>query len=151
MPPKQTKRATGTVGEGAAGKKAKATQHVGGQSVSEKSQVTRGSKNVFEKSNSKTQYFVREVKGRRMTWRGGTTILDALNRAVARGDPLMWWKQHVQEFRHLTRMARQHLSVPATSSSHERLFSSVGLVKSDLWGSLLDTTLIDVMWAKQAP
>ena len=25
------------------------------------------------------------------------------------------------------------------------------LVKSDLWGSLLDTTLIDVMWAKQAP
>ena len=25
------------------------------------------------------------------------------------------------------------------------------LVKSDLWGSLLDTTLIDVMWTKQAP
>ncbi len=41
MPPKQTKRATGTVGEGAAGKKAKATQHAGGQSVSEKSQATR--------------------------------------------------------------------------------------------------------------
>jgi hypothetical protein len=70
MPPKQTKRATGTVGEGAAGKKAKATQHTGGQSVSEKSQVTRTSKNVFEKSNSKTQYFVREVKGRRMTKNG---------------------------------------------------------------------------------
>jgi hypothetical protein len=69
MPPKQTKRATGTVGEGAAGKKAKATQHAGGQSVSEKSQATRTSKNVFEKSNSKTQYFVREVKGRRMTKR----------------------------------------------------------------------------------
>jgi hypothetical protein len=27
----------------------------------------------------------------------------------------------------------------------------VGLVKSDLRGSLLDTTLIDVMWVKQAP
>ncbi len=38
-----------------------------------------------------------------------------------------------------------------TSASPERLFSSVGLVKSDLRGSLLDTTLIDVMWAKQAP
>jgi hypothetical protein len=38
-----------------------------------------------------------------------------------------------------------------SSSSPERLFSSVGLVKSDLWGSLLDTTLIDVMWAEQAP
>jgi hypothetical protein len=50
MPAKQTKRATGTVGEGAAGKKAKATQHAGGQSVSEKSQATRTSKNVFEKS-----------------------------------------------------------------------------------------------------
>ena len=66
-------------------------------------------------------------------------------------DPLMWWKQHVQEFPRLARMARQHLTVPATSASPERLFSSVGLVKSDLWGSLLDRTLIDVMWAKQVP
>ena len=70
IPPKQTQRATGTVGEGASGKKAKVTQHAGGQSASEKSQVTRTSKNVFEKSNSKTQYFVREVKGRRMTKNG---------------------------------------------------------------------------------
>ena len=58
------------MGEGEAGKKAKATQHAGGQSVSEKSQVTRTSKNLFEKSNSKTQYFVREVKGTRMTKNG---------------------------------------------------------------------------------
>ncbi len=70
MPPKQTKRAKGTLGNGATGKKAKTTQHAGGQCVSEKSQVTRTSKNVFEKSNSKTQYFVREVKGRRMTKNG---------------------------------------------------------------------------------
>ena len=66
-------------------------------------------------------------------------------------DPLMWWKQHQQEFPRLARMTRQYLAVPASSSSPERLFSSVGLVKSDLWGSLLDSTLIDVMWAKQAP
>jgi hypothetical protein len=70
IPSKQTKRATGTVGEGATGKKAKATQHAGGQSVGEKSQSTRTGKNVFEKSNNKTQYFVREVKGRRMTRNG---------------------------------------------------------------------------------
>ena len=70
MSPKQTKRAKGTVGEGAVGKKAKTTQHAGGQCVSEKSQATRTSKNVFEKSNSKTQYFVREVKGRWMTKNG---------------------------------------------------------------------------------
>ena len=70
MPPKQTKRVKGTVGEGSTGKKAKATQYVGGQSVSEKSQATRTSNNLFEKSNTKTQYFVREVKGRRMTKNG---------------------------------------------------------------------------------
>ena len=66
-------------------------------------------------------------------------------------DPLMWWKQHVPEFPHLARMTRQHLAVPATSASPERLFRSVGFVKSDFRGSLLDTTLIDVMWSKQAP
>jgi len=66
-------------------------------------------------------------------------------------DPLMWWKQHVQEFHRFVRMARKYLTVPATSVSPERLFSSVGLVNCDLRGSLLDTTLIDVMWAKQAP
>ena len=35
--------------------------------------------------------------------------------------------------------------------SPERLFNSVGLVKGDLRGGLLDTTLIDVMWSKQSP
>jgi hypothetical protein len=57
----------------------------------------------------------------------------------------------MQEFPPLARMTRQYLAVPATSASPERLFSSVGLVKSDLRGRLLDTTLIDVMWSKQAP
>ena len=66
-------------------------------------------------------------------------------------DPLMWWKQHQQEFPRLARIVRQYLAVPVSSVSPERLFSSVGLVKSDLWGRLLDSTLIDVMWAKQAP
>ena len=36
------------------------------------------------------------------------------------------------------------LTAPATSVSPESLFSSVGLVKSDFRGNLLDTTLIDV-------
>ena len=66
-------------------------------------------------------------------------------------DPLMWWKQYVKEFLRLAGMVRQYLPVSASSASPERLFSSVGLVKSDLRGSLLDTTLIDVMWAKQVP
>ena len=68
-------------------------------------------------------------------------------------DPLMWWNQHVQasEFTRLARMSRQHLAVPVTSASPERLFRSVGIVKSDFRGRLLDNTLIDVMWAKQVP
>ena len=48
-----TKRAKESVGEGETGKKTKVTQHEGGQSVSEKSQVTRTSKNLFEKSGSR--------------------------------------------------------------------------------------------------
>jgi len=39
-----TKRAKGSLREGEAGKKAKATKHAGGKSVSEKSQATRTSK-----------------------------------------------------------------------------------------------------------
>ena len=84
----------------------------------------------------------------------GETELNAYMRVqqvVNDTDPLMWWKQHQEEFPRLARMARQYLAVPASSASPERLFSSVGLVKSDLRGRLLDTTLIDVMWAKQAP
>jgi hypothetical protein len=227
--PKQTKRTTGTVGEGAADKKAKATQHAGGQSVSEKSQATRTSKNVFEKSIGAEHHTGDYVKNKAeevllklgiakvghddgifqkvadndsnmvKDWHSLPCIDHTVERSIRmllvepkvkesfdKGkkvvtffksstighndlakvkkelytrvqqvpldtDPLMWWKQHVQEFPRLTRMARQHLAVPATSASPERLFSSVGLVKSDLRGSLLDTTLIDVMWAKQAP
>ncbi len=62
-----------------------------------------------------------------------------------------WWKQYPQEFPDLDRMARQYLTVPATSAFPERFFSRVGLVQTDLRGSLLDTTMIDLMWAKQAP
>ncbi len=60
---------------------------------------------------------------------------------------------YLTEFPRLTRMTRQYLtvSVTSTSTSPERLFSSVGFVKSDLWDRLLDTTSIDVMWVKQAP
>ena len=55
------------------------------------------------------------------------------------------------EFLDLSRMTRQYLVVPATSASPERFFSRVGLVQTDLRGNLLDTTMIDLMWSKQAP
>ena len=66
-------------------------------------------------------------------------------------DPLMWWKQHQEEFPDLARMTRQYPTVPATSTSPERFLSRVGLVQTDLCGGLLDTTMIDLMWAKQSP
>ena len=75
MSGKPTNRTKGSVGEGESGKKAKVTQHAGDQSVSEKSQVTRTSKNLLEKSNSKTQYFVREVKCRRMSKNGVEVLI----------------------------------------------------------------------------
>jgi hypothetical protein len=34
---------------------------------------------------------------------------------------------------------------------HEGYFSRLGLVQTDSWGRLLYTTMIDLMWAKQAP
>jgi hypothetical protein len=66
-------------------------------------------------------------------------------------DPLMWWKQYHQEFPDFVRMTRQSLTVPATSVSPERFFSRVGLVQTDFLGSLLDTTMIDLMWTTQVP
>jgi hypothetical protein len=48
-------------------------------------------------------------------------------------------------------MTRQYLVVLATSESPERFFSHVGHVQTDFRGRLLDTTMIDLMWAKQEP
>lgn len=66
----------------------------------------------------------------------------------AEDNVLKWWQQHEGRFPRLAKMARQYLAVPASSASVERLFSSVGLVKSDLREKLLDSTTIDIMFAK---
>ena len=66
-----SKRGKGSVGGRETGKKAKTTPDAGGKSVSEKSQDTRTSSNPFEKSERKqTEFFVREVKDKRMTKNG---------------------------------------------------------------------------------
>ena len=64
-------------------------------------------------------------------------------------DPLMRWKQHQQEFPTWPEWLDstwQYLTSD-TSVSPERFFSRVGLVETDLHGRLLDTTMIDLMWA----
>ena len=63
-------------------------------------------------------------------------------------DVLQWWAEHKSAFPHLSRMARQFLSVPATSASAERVFSLAGRIFSDLTQNQNDTTLEDRMWAK---
>ena len=67
---------------------------------------------------------------------------------AAANDVLDFWRTHEAKYPHLARMARQYLAVPASCASVERLFSSVGLVKSDSRANLLDATTIDIMFAK---
>jgi hypothetical protein len=141
MPAKPAERAKGSVGEGEAGKKANVTHHTGGESVSEKCQVTRTSKNLFEKYTHQTsEYFVDVVKDRRMSkngvefligWRQETELnaYTRVQQVPIDTYPLMWWKQHVEEFPRLDRMVRQCLTVSATSAFPESLFESVGLVQ----------------------
>jgi hypothetical protein len=57
----------------------------------------------------------------------GETELNAYMRVkqvVKDTDPLMLRKQHQQEFPRLAHMTRQYLTVPASSSSPERLFGA---------------------------
>ena len=43
---------------------------------------------------------------------------------VSASDMLLWWKNNSTRYPNLSRMARYYLSIPGTSTSSERLFSS---------------------------
>ena len=60
----------------------------------------------------------------------------------AKSDPLVWWQQNQDRFPHVAKMARQHLGVPATSASVERL------TFSDLRQNMKDSTLESICWIK---
>ena len=72
----------------------------------------------------------------------------AMDAASMDTDVLVWWAKHKDEFPNLSRMARQFLSVPATSASAERVFSLAGRIFNDLTQNMNDTTLEHRMWAK---
>ena len=61
---------------------------------------------------------------------------------------LEWWKLHEKEFPRVARMARQSLSVPATSACCERFFSAAGLAFEDLRQAMSEGHLEHLMWAK---
>ena len=64
-------------------------------------------------------------------------------------DILVWWRDVGQvRFPRISVMTRQFLSIPATSTTDERVFSFTGLTISDLCKSLLDGTLEVMMWVK---
>jgi len=89
-----------------------------------------------------------------MTLRKGETAEDEFKRYDAEKQdtkchPLEWWKVNESKFPRVAALAREYLAAPATSATVERLFSSVGLVKTDDRPRLKDSTLVDIMWVKE--
>jgi hypothetical protein len=87
-------------------------------------------------------------KTREKTTRLGKKILKKNKETSHRGTISMIVSFFFQEHE-VKKLGRETVVMPAKLT--ERLFSSVGLVKSDLWGRLLDSTLIDAVWTKQVP
>ena len=56
-------------------------------------------------------------------------------------DILAWWRHEGVDFPHLSKMARQFLSAPASWASVERLFSSAGKMHDDLKKNISEETL----------
>ena len=48
-----------------------------------------------------------------------------------RDNPLLWWKNRVNVYIHLSKMAKAQLCMMATSVPYERVFSKCGQVISD--------------------
>ena len=69
------------------------------------------------------------------------------------GDPLSWWKANADEFPTLARMARDILSIPLTSVSVERIFSSAKDVipyrRNRLSAKMIEQLLIAKSWHKK--
>jgi hypothetical protein len=62
-------------------------------------------------------------------------------------DVLVWWRDVENEDKFVF-LSRQFLVIPATSVTAERVFSFAGLTLSDLYKSLIESTLKTIMWAK---
>ena len=64
-------------------------------------------------------------------------------------DPLTWWHHNCKVFPLLSKLARKYLSVCATSSHSERLFSSGGHVVNSLRGNLNPERVNMLVFLKQ--
>ena len=64
-------------------------------------------------------------------------------------DVLVWWRDVGQaRFPRIPVMTRQFLTIPVASVTVERVFSFGGLTFSDLRKSLLEGTIVVIMWSK---
>lgn len=59
-------------------------------------------------------------------------------------DPLLWWKSNGHRFPHLASLAKKYLSIPASSASAERLFSTSRKIVTELRSSLKSSTISDL-------
>ncbi|XP_039618047.1 zinc finger BED domain-containing protein DAYSLEEPER-like isoform X2 [Polypterus senegalus] len=66
-------------------------------------------------------------------------------------DLLNWWKEHSEMFPSLARIARSILSIPATSATSERDFSTAGCVISERRSQLSPETVDDVLFLHSNP
>ena len=74
--------------------------------------------------------------------------------SLNQGDPLPWWKANADEFPTLSRMARDILSIPLTSVSVERVFSTARDVipyrRNRLSPTMIEKLLIAKCWLRKS-
>jgi uncharacterized Zn-finger protein len=64
--------------------------------------------------------------------------------ANSESDPIHWWRENEHRFPDLAQLARKYFCIPASSASSERLWSSAGLIWTDL-RNRLDSSTIEQM------
>lgn len=65
----------------------------------------------------------------------------SLPQIAGEDDPLEWWKQNAQQFPNLAKMARDFLSIPATSVPSEQAFSTAKNLITDKRNRLVGKTV----------
>lgn len=77
-----------------------------------------------------------EQKSKKNHWKHELNEYLELKRAPKNTDILEWWKAHELQFPTIAKMAKDLLSIQATSVASERLFSQAGLINTKLRSSL---------------
>ena len=70
----------------------------------------------------------KEVVSERFDWDVETVATGRIK--LSKLDPLDWWQENKTKYPHIAVLARKWLSVPATSTPSERVFSICGIVNT---------------------